>query len=237
VAFDVLAIGSRSLMAASQAMRRQLLEDLLKPVKAPVHLTPVTRAPATARKWLARFEGAGLDGVVAKLASEPYQPGKRIMLKVKHSRTADCVVAGFRWYTGSRDAIGSLLLGLYTEQDELQHVGVCSSFSIKARQELLKELDPLRRDGARNHPWLGHSRDSAELQRVPGAPSRWSTGKDLSWEPLKPCRVCEVRYDHLQGARFRHAAFFLRWRPDKKPRDCRYDQLEVAEPFALQSIL
>ena len=236
IAFDVLAIQARNLMPLPQAERREALEALLEEMAPPVHLTPVTRDRSAALDWLARFEGAGLDGVIAKPASGIYLPGKRVMTKVKHMRTADCVVAGFRWYKGRHDAVGSLLLGLYDQRNVLQHVGVASSFTMAARRQFLKELAPLRKDAARQHPWANAKENCSEGRRVPGAPSRWSADKDLSWEPLKIRRVCEVRYDHMQGDRFRHAAFFLRWRSDKAPQDCRYDQLEVTEPYELAKI-
>jgi ATP-dependent DNA ligase len=187
-------------------------------------------------EWLKRFEGAGLDGVIAKPESTPYLPGKRAMIKVKHARTADCVVAGFRWYRAAKDAVGSLLLGLYDGNGRLQHVGVASSFSMAMRRALAKELAPLRKDALQDHPWREWAGAAAESSRMPGGQSRWSAGKDLSWEPLRPQRVCEVKYDHMQGDRFRHAALFLRWRPDKPPRECRYDQLEVTKPYELEKI-
>jgi ATP-dependent DNA ligase len=236
VAFDLLAVGPKNLMACPQAQRRELLERLLTDAEPPLYLTPVTRDRATALDWLERFEGAGLDGVVAKPEVGTYQPGKRAMVKVKHVRTADCVVAGFRRHKASRDAIGSLLLGLYDEEGLLQHVGVTSSFTMMRRQALMKELAPLRRDAMKDHPWSDWAGATAKSSRMPGAQSRWSAGKDLSWEPLRPERVCEVRYDHLQGDRFRHAATFLRWRPDKPPTDCRYDQLETSAPYELADV-
>jgi ATP-dependent DNA ligase len=236
IAFDVLAVAGRSLMTAPQATRRAALEDLLAEVQPPVYLTPATRDRAIALDWLTRFEGAGLDGVIAKPASGTYLPGKRAMIKVKHARTADCVVAGFRWHKSGRDAVGSLLLGLYDEKGVLQHVGVTSAFTTAMRRQLVKELAPLGVDAMRDHPWRDWAGAAAESSRMPGAQSRWSAGKDLSWEPLKIERVCEVRYDHMQGNRFRHAAFFLRWRPDKRPQDCRYDQLEVTKPYELEKI-
>jgi len=233
VAFDLLAIDGQSALALSQAERRVLLEGLLVDAAAPLHLTPVTHERAQAVRWLAQFEGAGLDGVVAKLESAAYEPGKRAMLKIKHARTADCVVAGFRRYKDRSDAVGSLLLGLYDDAGTLRHVGVTSSFTMAMRQALLQELAPLRVDAAAAHPW----RASLEAEgQGPGAQSRWSRDKDLSWEPLRPERVCEVRYDHLQGARFRHATTFVRWRPDKPPADCRYDQLEVTTPYELARV-
>jgi ATP-dependent DNA ligase len=236
VAFDMLAVGQDSLMSASQTTRRAALERLLAKSRPPVHLTPATRERSVALKWLARFEGAGLDGVVAKPASGLYLPGKRAMIKVKHVRTADCVVAGFRWHKSGKDAIGSLLLGLYDDEGVLQHAGVTSSFTMSMRGQLVKLLTALRKNAANNHPWIGGTGTKAGSSRKPGAQSRWSQGKDLSWEPLRIERVCEVKYDHMQGDRFRHATQFLRWRPDKRPRDCRYDQLEVAKPYELERI-
>ena len=201
-----------------------------------MYLTPVTRDRAVAVDWLKRFEGAGLDGVIAKPESFPYLPGKRAMIKVKHARAADCVVAGFRWYKGGKNAVGSLLLGLYDDNGRLQHVGVASSFPMAMRRALAEELAPLRKDAMEGHPWREWAGAAAESSRMPGSQSRWSAGKDLSWEPLRPERVCEVKYDHMQGDRFRHAVFFLRWRPDKPPRECRYDQLEVTKPYELEKI-
>jgi ATP-dependent DNA ligase len=237
VAFDLLAEGGRNRMDTPQQERRALLEHLLAGITPPIYLTPMTRERGVAMRWLKEFEGAGLDGVIAKPAGAPYQPGKRAMIKVKHARTADCVVAGFRWHKTGRDVIGSLLLGLYDEHDRLQHVGVTASFTMPVRRQLAVELAPLRRNALQDHPWREWAEiDAGELARMPGGQSRWSTGKDLSWEPLRIERVCEVKYDHLQGDRFRHAATFLRWRPDKRPRDCRYDQLEVAQPYELEEV-
>jgi len=237
VAFDALAADGHSLMGAPQEERRSRLEKLLAKVKPPVHLTPVTPDPQVATQWLDRFEGAGLDGVMAKLAGLPYQPGKRAMIKVKHSRTADCVVAGFRWYKTGEGAVGSLLLGLYDDDGVLHHVGVTSSFTMAMRQQLAAELEPLRKNALKGHPWRDWADAEAhDTKRMPGGQSRWSAGKDLSWEPLRIERVCEVKYDHLQGDRFRHAAIFQRWRPDKPPRECRYDQLEVTTPYELAKI-
>ena len=237
VAFDALAVGGKDVRAKPQKERRELLEKLLAHVKPPVHLTPMTRDIEVAKDWLARFEGAGLDGVVAKPEEGAYQPGKRAMIKVKHARTADSVVAGFRWHNdGKNKLVGSLLLGLYDDKKQLQHVGVTSAFSMAARAELVKELAPLRVDAMKNHPWREWAAASGEMTRMPGAQSRWSAGKDLSWEPLKIDRVCEVKYDHMQGDRFRHAAIFLRWRPDKRPKDCTYDQLEVTAPYELAKV-
>jgi ATP-dependent DNA ligase len=224
-------------MAKPQEQRRSELERLLAHAEPPLYLTPATRDRSEALRWLERFEGAGLDGVIAKPAQEAYQPGKRAMIKVKHARTAECVVAGFRWYKGAKDvAVGSLLLGLYDERGVLQHVGVTSSFGMAMRKQLARELEPLRASALRDHPWREWAQATAESARMPGAQSRWSAGKDLSWEPLRIERVCEVKYDHLQGDRFRHAAIFLRWRPDKRPQDCRYDQLEVTSAYELKKV-
>ncbi|HEY8507906.1 MAG TPA: ATP-dependent DNA ligase [Steroidobacteraceae bacterium] len=236
VAFDVLAIDGRNLMGSPQSERRAALEQLLRGVEPPVYLTPVTRDREIAQDWLGRFEGAGLDGVVAKSESGTYQPGKRAMIKVKHARTADCVVAGFRWHKSGKDVVGSLLLGLYDDNGVLQHVGVTSAFTMAMRKQLAKELEPLRTNAMENHPWREWAGAAAESSRMPGAQSRWSAGKDLSWEPLRIERVCEVKYDHMQGDRFRHAAQFIRWRPDKRPQDCRYDQLEATPPYELEKI-
>ncbi len=236
VAFDILFLGKKSLMAWPQRERRRALEKLLEKSAPPLYVTPVTRSRAVALDWLQRFEGAGLDGVVAKRADAPYQPGKRAMVKVKHARTADCVVAGFRWHKSGRDAVGSLLLGLYDDAGVLHHVGVTSSFTMAMRKRLVKELEPLRKNAMEDHPWRDWANAASESTRMPGAQSRWSAGKDLSWEPLRIERACEVKYDHLQGDRFRHAAIFLRWRPDKPPRECRYDQLEVTPPYELDKV-
>jgi len=237
VAFDLLGAGGKSTMDLPQSERRMRLERLLGSARPPLHLTPITRDRAEAERWLAQFEGAGLDGVVAKLESAPYQPGKRAMLKIKHVRSADCVVAGFRWYKDRKDAVGSLLLGLYDDAGTLHHVGVTSSFTMAMRQQLLQELAPLRDDALASHPWRDWSgAEVGDAQRMPGAQSRWSGGKDLSWQPLRPERVCEVKYDHLQGRRFRHATTFMRWRTDKPPQECRYDQLDVTTPYELARV-
>jgi ATP-dependent DNA ligase len=237
VAFDLLAVGGRDVRASPQIERRAQLEELLAKSKPPIHLTPMTRDPEVARDWLSRFEGAGLDGVIAKPANAAYQPGKRTMFKVKHARTADCVVAGFRWHKSGKDAIGSLLLGLYDDSGRLHHVGVTSSFTMAKRRELVSELAPLRRQAIDGHPWRAWAgADGGETTRMPGGQSRWSAGKDLSWEPLRAERVCEVKYDHMQGDRFRHGTTFLRWRTDKRPADCRYDQLEVTPAYELQKV-
>jgi len=237
VAFDLLADGGQDICSETQSERRGKLEELLGNVKPPLHLTPMTRDRGVAVRWLDEFEGAGLDGVIAKPESGTYQPGKRAMIKVKHARTADCVVAGFRWHKSGRDRIGSLLLGLYDKKGALHHVGVTSSFTMAMRKQLVNELEPLRKDALNDHPWREWAMpEGHELTRMPGGQSRWSAGKDLSWEPLRIERVCEVKYDHMQGDRFRHGAVFLRWRPDKPPKDCRYDQLEVTKPYELERV-
>ena len=236
IAFDLLAVGGKSIMEDPQFRRRAKLEKLLARVKAPVYLTPMTTDRKVALDWLEHFEGAGLDGVIAKGAKLIYQPGKRVMVKIKHARTADCVVAGFRWHKAGKGIVGSLLLGLYVDAGVLQHVGVTSAFTMEARGKLARELEPLRKNAMKDHPWRDWAGGAAETSRMPGASSRWSAGKDLSWEPVRIERVCEVKYDHLQGDRFRHAAIFLRWRPDKPPEECRYDQLEVTRPFELEKV-
>src|SRR5574338_75370 len=237
VAFDALAAGGEDLRQLPQADRRARLERLLAGLRPPVHLTPMTRDRRQAAEWLKRFEGAGLDGVVAKPENGIYQPGKRAMIKIKHERTAECVVAGFRWHkTGKNERVGSLLLGLYDEQKQLHHVGVTSSFTMARRKELADELEPLRKNALEDHPWREWAEAGADAARMPGGQSRWSAGKDLSWEPLRIERVCEVKYDHMQGDRFRHATTFLRWRADKRPEDCRYDQLEVTPPYELTKV-
>ncbi len=241
VAWDLLALGDEDLRSRPQGERRARLEDALAGARPPIHLTPATRDPVTAEDWFHRFEGAGLDGVIAKPLDAPYQPGKRAMTKVKHQRTADCVVAGFRWHkNGPGTLVGSLLLGLYDDAGTLHHVGVTASFTEARRAQLVEELAPLRRHALDGHPWAEWAQWAeatiAGGQRVPGATSRWNRGKDLSWEPLRPERVCEVAYDHLQGDRFRHATTFQRWRPDRTPESCRYGQLEVTPAFELERI-
>jgi ATP-dependent DNA ligase len=238
VAFDLLASDGRDQRGMLQRERRAELERILAQVTPPVHLTPMTRDVSVAAEWLQRFEGAGLDGVVAKPEDAAYEPGKRAMIKIKHARTADCVVAGFRWHkNGSGELVGSLLLGLFDDGGRLHHVGVTSSFTMARRRELAEELESLRTRALDDHPWREWAEfDAHGGQRMPGGQSRWSAGKDLSWEPLRIERVAEVKYDHMQGDRFRHAAIFLRWRPDKPPRDCRYDQLEVTAPYELSNV-
>ena len=237
VAFDLLAGTGRDLRSTPFAERRAQLEGLLRRVKDPVHLTPMTRDRDVAVEWLARFEGAGLDGVMAKPETMRYEPGKRVMFKIKHSRTADCVVAGFRWHkTGPGTLVGSLLHGLYADTGRLQHVGVTSSFTMQKRKELAALLEPLREHAMKDHPWREWANAEGETSRMPGGQSRWSAGKDLSWEPVRIDRVCEVKYDHMQGDRFRHAAVFVRWRSDKEPKDCTYAQLEVTAPYELERV-
>ena len=236
VAFDLLA-DAQDLRAQPQVDRRSRLERALATAHGSVHVTPCTRDRRIADEWFHRFEGAGLDGVVAKHESTTYQAGKRVMIKVKHVRTADCVVAGFRWHKHGRDElVGSLLLGLYDAEGALHHVGVTSSFTMAARRQLAVELEGLRKNAIERHPWREWAGAVEGGTRMPGGSSRWSQGKDLSWEPLRIERVCEVKYDHLQGTRFRHAAVFARWRPDKRPSDCRYDQLDVTPPAELAEI-
>jgi ATP-dependent DNA ligase len=241
IAWDLLALDGEDLRRAPLEKRRDRLEKVLARVEAPVHLSPVTRDRTLAEDWFRRFEGAGLDGVMAKRLDEPYRAGERTMIKIKHTRTADCVVAGFRWHkNGAGTMVGSLLLGLYDDPGTLQHVGVAAAFSNAARRQLVEELAPLRVNALAGHPWRGWAEAQEEAaakgQRLPGATSRWNRGKDLSWEPLRPERVCEVSYDHMQGTRFRHAAHFLRWRPDKRAEDCRYDQLEVTPAYELERV-
>ncbi|HKU44399.1 MAG TPA: ATP-dependent DNA ligase [Polyangiales bacterium] len=237
VAFDALSLDGRDLRSVPLRKRRALLEQALGAAEPPLHLTPLTRDRALAVEWLERFEGAGLDGVIAKLERGVYEPGKRSMLKIKHQRTADCVVAGFRWHkNGKNELVGSLLLGLFDDQGKLQHVGVTSSFTMQARKQLAEELAPYREGALDEHPWREWASAGEMDGRMPGGQSRWSAGKDLSWEPLRIERVVEVKYDHLQGDRFRHASTFLRWRPDKPPSACRYDQLEVTKPFELDKV-
>ncbi len=238
VAFDLMAVGEDDLRERRQDERRARLEKVLAHAAPPIHLTPATSDRSVAADWFKRFEGAGLDGVIAKPTSLTYQPGKRSMLKIKHARTADCVVAGFRWHKeGKGTLVGSLLLGLFDDAGALHHVGICASFTKGRRAELAQELEPLRENALENHPWKGWAAAMEESsQRMPGGSSRWSAGKDLSWVPIRAERVAEVSYDHLQGTRFRHATHFKRWRADKTPASCRYDQLEVATPFELSQI-
>jgi len=240
VFWDVLALGDESLMDVPFAERRRRLEAALANVTPPVHVTPMTTERTVAADWFQRFEGAGLDGVMAKSPNGVYEPNKRVMLKVKHQRDCDCAVAGFRWHKGGRGtAVGSLLLGLFDGDGALQHVGVCASFTTAKRKELVSFLAPYRTDSLDGHPWrkwAGDPESIEEWQRKPGAKSRWSQDKDLSWEPLRVELVVEVAYDHMQGARFRHTAQFRRWRSDKRPADCTFEQLEVVAPLELETI-
>ena len=253
VAFDLLALDGDDLRGRPFAERRARLEEALAGVRPPVHLTPATSDPVVAAEWFDRFEGAGLDGVVAKRVDLTYRENERVMLKVKHQRTADCVVGGFRWHK-SGGVVGSLLLGLYDDEGTLHHVGVTASFTMARRRELFDEIAPLREGALDGHPWAwaGPEAERAGLRgpnaaaglrgpnavagRMPGGPSRWNAKRDLSWEPLRPERVVEVAFDHLQGDRFRHATTFQRWRPDRDPRTCTYAQLEVAVPEELAAV-
>ena len=239
VAFDLLALNDRDVTDLPFAERRTLLADALASVDAPAYLTPVSADRTIAADWFSRFEGAGLDGVVAKPIEVTYQPDKRVMFKVKHHRTADCVVAGFRWHKDG-EGVGSLLLGLFDESGVLHHVGVAASFKATFRTELAAELEPLRAGAVDGHPWQSWAEAQEEERasggRMPGGPSRWNAKKDLSWEPVRCERVIEVEYDQLQSGRFRRVARFIRWRPDRDPSSCRYDQLEVIAPAELQSL-
>ena len=238
VFFDLLQIEDRDLRDEPFSVRRDELEQALANVQAPLHLTPATRDRAMAQDWFTRFEGAGLDGVIAKPIDGAYTPDKRTMLKIKHERDCDCVVAGFRWHKdGEGTAVGSLLLGLYNNTGKLQHVGVCASFTAAKRKELANFLAPYREDAIQDHPWADYANEAAQSSgRMPGGQSRWNAGKDLSWEPVRIELVVEVAYEHMQGDRFRHLAHFRRWRPDKSPKDCTYEQLEVIPPQELMSI-
>ncbi|HET6862266.1 MAG TPA: ATP-dependent DNA ligase [Pyrinomonadaceae bacterium] len=238
VFFDLLAEKNRDLTATPFEARRALMEKLLSSAAPPIHITPITASLDVATDWFRRFEGAGLDGVVAKPTSGNYEANKRVMLKVKHERDCDCVVAGFRWHKkGERSAIGSLLLGLFDKSGELHHVGVCASFTDKKRSELVEFLEPYRKNALKDHPWKNWaSEELASDRRIPGAQSRWSQGKDMAWEPVRPELVVEVAYDHMQGSRFRHTAQFRRWRVDKSPAECTYAQLEVVPPQEISEI-
>jgi ATP-dependent DNA ligase len=234
VVFDLLALGDDDLTALPFEQRRSRLETLLSDASAPLHLTPATRDADVAADWFARFEGAGLDGVIAKPLTDRYQPGKRVLAKIKHQRTADVVVGGFRWHKDGQ-GVGSLMLGLYDEDDQLRHIGVASSFSAIRRAELTDELAPYRPDPdgeVADHPWA----DAGGTAGTPRTPSRWNSGKDTSWQPLRIALVAEVAYEQLQGDRLRHGARFVRWRPDRDADSCRYDQLEVPPPFELQAL-
>jgi ATP-dependent DNA ligase len=236
VAFDLLAHDDRSYMETPYAARRAALEKLLAKARPPVHLTPATDDPDVANDWFSRFEGAGLDGVVAKPGDLHYLPDKRAMVKVKHQRTADCVVAGFRTHKDGA-GVGSLLLGLFDGEGNLHHVGVASGFSVARRRELVDDLEPLRAGALEGHPWAGWAAEGeGEGGRMPGGPNRWNAGKDMTWEPVRTERVVEVSYDHLQENRFRHATSFVRWRPDREPASCTYDQLDTPVPYELAKV-
>jgi ATP-dependent DNA ligase len=235
IAYDLLALGDESLMDQPYAVRRERLASALAHVAPPVHRTPLTTDPATAARWFQLFEGAGLDGVIAKPPDLPYAPGKRLMFKIKHARTADCVVAGFRWHK-SGPVVGSLLLGLYADDGGLRHVGVSASFAAARRAELVDELAPYRMPSLAGHPWAEWAAPAGG-DRMPGAISRWSAGKTLAWEPLRPELVVEVGYEAMEGDRFRHPARFVRWRPDRDPRSCDYGQLERPIRFDVDRVL
>ncbi len=238
VFFDLLVEGEEDLREVAFAERAERLTRMLRGAKSPVHRTPTTRDRAEAEDWFRRFEGAGLDGVMAKAASGRYEPDKRVMLKVKHERDCDCVVAGFRWHKeGEGTAVGSLLLGLYDDRGSLQHVGVCASFTAAKRRELVEFLTPFRENALQGHPWAGWGDAAAQASgRMPGGQSRWSQGKDLSWVALRPELVVEVAYEHMQGDRFRHMAQFRRWRVEKAPSSCTFGQLEVVAAQELMAI-
>ena len=238
VFWDLLAEGDEDLRARPFHERRARLEEVLKGAQPPLHLTPATADRVRAEDWFRRFEGAGLDGVMAKRRDGAYEANKRVMIKVKHERTCECVVAGFRWHKeGKGTAVGSLLLGLHDDRGQLHHVGVSASFTAARRVELVELLAPYRADATAAHPWKDWAEAGGEdLQRKPGMQSRWSRGKSMSWEPLRTELVVEVAYDHMQGTRFRHTAQFRRWRTDKKPAECTFAQLEVTPPQELQEI-
>jgi ATP-dependent DNA ligase len=236
VAFDLLALGDESLMGRPFSERRAALEELLDSVAPPVHLTPATTDHELAARWFSQFEGAGLDGLIAKTPGSAYQPDKRVMLKIKHDRTADCVVAGYRTHKSSEDAIGSLLLGLHNADGKLASVGVIGAFPMAVRRDLFKELQPLVTTFD-DHPWNWAEHEAGERTPRKGMNSRWNADKDLSFTPLRPERVVEVRYDHMEGVRFRHTAQFVRWRPDRTPQSCTYEQLEEPVSYDLGAIL
>lgn len=236
VAFDLLALGDEDLRGEPFEVRREALERLLRSAEAPLHLTPATRRPDVAAAWLERFEGAGLDGVIVKPLALPYREGKREMLKVKHARTADCVVAGFRWHKDG-EGVGSLLLGLHDAAGTLQYVGAAAGFSAEDRRALVEALAPLRLKRGEGHPWADAGDEAPDAtSRRPGGLSRWSGSRDMSWEPLRPVRVADVAYDHLQGERFRHVARFVRWRLDRVAASCTYAQLETVAPEELSAV-
>nr|WP_296066220.1 ATP-dependent DNA ligase [uncultured Actinoplanes sp.] len=236
VAFDLLAVGNEDLTEQPFAVRRERLLEVLTDARPPVYVTPATDDLETATRWFAEFEGAGLDGLIAKSADLTYQPDKRVMTKIKHKRTADCVVAGYRLHKSGDDRIGSLLLGLYDERDTLVSVGVIGSFPMAVREELFVEMQPLVTTFD-NHPWNWAAHEQGERTPRKNEMSRWNNGKDLSFIPLRPERVVEVRYDYMEGIRFRHTAQFERWRPDRDPRTCTYEQLERPVQFNLAEVL
>ncbi len=236
IAFDLLALGDTDYTEQPFAQRRAALEKALAPARAPIHLTKTTTDPDTAQEWFKQFEGAGLDGVIAKPLDITYVPDKRLMLKIKHERTADCVVAGYRTHKSGDDAIGSLLLGLHAEDGSLQSVGVIGAFPMARRKELFEELQPLVTDFD-HHPWAWAAQEMGSRTPTSGATSRWNAGKDLSFTPLRPERVVEVKYDHMEGNRFRHTAQFVRWRDDRTPESCTYEQLEEPVSFDLADVL
>ena len=239
VAFDLLALGDESLMNTPFAERLARLRVALAGVQAPVYVSTITRDAEVGRRWFAEFEGAGLDGVIAKRGDQPYSPDQRLMTKVKHVRTADCVVAGFRWHK-SGPVVGSLLLGLYDDAGTLHHIGVAASFPMRRRAELVEALATYRGEALEGHPWQDWANAQTNgdgEQRMPGATSRWNAGKDLSWVPLRPELVVEIRYDQLEGSRLRHTGQFQRWRTDREARSCTYDQLEVPVKYDLAEVL
>jgi ATP-dependent DNA ligase len=235
VAFDLLAEGDEDLRSTPFGERRARLETMLRDAPPSIHATPLTTDPATAQDWFERFEGAGLDGVVAKRLDEPYREGERTMAKVKHQRTADCVIAGYRTHKDGV-GIGSLLLGLFDDAGTLHHVGVASSFAAPLRATLAKEVKPYERNALKDHPWKEWAGGDPTTQRMPGAPSRWNAKKDMTWTPLRTELVAEVAYEHLQRDRFRHTARFVRWRPDREPTSCTYEQLESPVPIELKDV-
>jgi ATP-dependent DNA ligase len=236
VAFDLLALEERNLMKEPFAERRRLLEDALAKVRSPIHMTPATTDREVAVAWFEEFEGAGLDGVIAKPLDVTYQPDKRVMFKIKHERTADCVVAGYRVHKTDAHAVGSLLLGLYDEGGDLANIGVVGAFPMAKRRKLFEELQPLV-TSFEGHPWNWGQEETGTRSPRHSEFSRWSAGKDLTFVPLRPERVVEVKYDHMEGERLRHTAQFVRWRPDRDPRSCTYDQLEEPVTYDLAQIL
>ncbi len=236
VAFDLLALGDTDYTGRPFAERRAALEKALAPAAAPIHLTRTTTDPTVAQNWFEQFEGAGLDGIIAKPLSGEYEPDKRVMFKIKHERTADCVVAGYRVHKSAPNRIGSLLLGLYNDEGDLASVGVIGAFPLARREELFEEMQELVTDFD-NHPWAWAKQEEGTRTPRNAEGSRWQAGKDLSFVPLRPERVVEVRYDHMEGVRFRHTAQFSRWRPDRDPRSCTYAQLEEPVKFDLADVL